>query len=166
MSNDSNTPAFVWKADLYKAFFDHILAPLPPIEKDKVWHHFLEHCESYDGVPNGIHAACVQLDMKKFWIFMQVDWKATDEIEWQANSIARTHGIEDTFSLPGEFRATDGVGEGIKLFDNWLQERNHKFIWYDPGHDSYYGFVSKLENVDELIGFATSDELPLMRNPL
>jgi len=47
---------------------------------------------------------------------MQVDWKATDEIELQANAMARTHGISDTFKLPGNFMTTGTVEDGIKCF--------------------------------------------------
>lgn len=159
-SKKSINPDSVWDAKDYKPFFDQILTPVPLVQKEQVWNHFLENCESQELFYHSLHEGCMLLD-REHWIFMQVDWKAVDEIEWQANAIAGTHGLTDTFSLPDGFVSTGTVDEGIKLYDVWLQDRGYKYVSYDPGNDAYYGFICKREDVDILLGFATSHELNL-----
>lgn len=78
-------------------------------------------------------------DTPAWWLVMQVDWKAVDEVEWQAQLMCRTHG------LPGVFVWTpnpgDGVPEALAAFAAWLEPQGFRFRPWLRDEDAYAGFV-------------------------
>jgi hypothetical protein len=70
-------------------------------------------------------------------VLMQVDWKAADEVVWQAQEIL-------AMLLPDERWSIDGpvdVQHGLDAFDAWLAERGHALVQLESEEDAYYAFV-------------------------
>lgn len=73
-----------------------------------------------------------------WWLCMQVDWKAWDEVEWQARRLARTHG------LPGDFKLgpdVETVKVALAAFAAWLARFGATYQVWQLGEDAHYGFV-------------------------
>lgn len=74
-----------------------------------------------------------------WWLVMQVDWKAVDEVEWQARLMCKTQGLPDLFLWnpnPG-----DGVAEALAAFAAWLELRGFGYRPWLRDEDAYAGFV-------------------------
>ncbi|THF70568.1 hypothetical protein E7T06_06455 [Deinococcus sp. Arct2-2] len=74
-----------------------------------------------------------------WWLVLQVDWKAADEVEWQAQLIAKTQGL----TKPYEWQANpgDGVPEGLAAFAAWLEPQGFCYRPWLRDEDAYAGFV-------------------------
>jgi hypothetical protein len=74
-----------------------------------------------------------------WWLVMQVDWKAADEVEWQARLMCKTHGLPDVFvwtPAPG-----DGVPEALAAFAAWLEPQGFCYRPWLRDEDADAGFV-------------------------
>ena len=106
------------------------------------------------------------------WLMIQVDWKATDEVEWQANELLASAGVAETWHLQDELNTT--VPLALSSFADWVKLRGYCLLHVDLGHDAYYAFLVLQEKSDEIIRAAetagleiqTSDEFAAenMRN--
>ncbi|WP_219114467.1 hypothetical protein [Janthinobacterium sp. UMAB-56] len=59
------------------------------------------------------------------WVLLQVDWKATEEVEWQANELLTVAGINETWHLQGGTRTT--VPRALLEFSSWVKPRGRPF---------------------------------------
>lgn len=70
-------------------------------------------------------------------VLMQIDWKAADEVVWQAREIL-------ALLLPHEQWDVDepaDVQAGLDSFNAWLAMRGHTLVRLESEEDAYYAFV-------------------------
>lgn len=83
------------------------------------------------------------------WLLLQVDWKAADEVEWQANELLLAAGIDDTWELDDEEEAS--VPQALLAFSSWVERHGMRLLHLDLGHDAYYALLMRQEKVDETL---------------
>ncbi|AQW30408.1 hypothetical protein ACKZDW_17970 [Ralstonia syzygii subsp. celebesensis] len=82
-----------------------------------------------------------------------VDWKAHDEIEWQAAEILETLGIGASWKWTRE-PAQRCVAVGLLDFDGWLRPHGYQLLFLDTGCDDYFAFpihAARLEAAQDCI---------------
>ncbi|WP_064014182.1 DUF6630 family protein [Deinococcus puniceus] len=142
----------------WAALLDLLLAPLPAEEGWQVRRGFVQALETLlldsgsppydpkqlrwaraDALMAALTAHAEDQDIPAWWLVMQVDWKAADEVEWQAQLMCRTHG------LPGVFvwtpNPSDGVPEALAAFAAWLEPQGLLYRPWLRDEDAYAGFV-------------------------
>ncbi|HEX8405352.1 MAG TPA: hypothetical protein VF670_12095 [Duganella sp.] len=72
------------------------------------------------------------------WLMIAVDWKASDEIDWQANEILATRGIDDRWEWNADGKT---VMEGLQVLSDWLAPHALSLLSVDFGHDAYYMLI-------------------------
>lgn len=82
------------------------------------------------------------------WLLIQVDWNATEEVEWQANELLTVAGITETWHLQGETEMT--VLRALMQFSAWVKPRGFSLLHLDLGHDAYYAFLVLAEKSEEI----------------
>ena len=87
-----------------------------------------------------------QRDMR---LMIRVDWKASDEIEWQANELLETRGIDDEWEWDADGLS---VMDGLEALSDWLARHALTLVSVDFGQDSYFMFI-----VDHEIAARTVD---------
>ena len=97
-----------------------------PVGKDDVGELFLEGLLEDDGQQGGK------------WMLMQIDWKASDEIDWQVNDMLSTRGIDDQWQWDSEGKT---VMQGLKVLAGWLPKHALSLLSVDFGHDAYYMLI-------------------------
>ncbi len=102
-----------------------------------------------------------ELDHSQHWLLMEVDWKAVDEIAWQANAMANTHGLDGEFKLDGE----ENVDEALDAYSDWLAVRGFVFIQLQDNSDTYYGFIYRKNRSKPFVEVALEAGLPLVILP-
>ena len=67
--------------------------------------------------------------------FIACDWKAVEEVQWQAEQLCANHRIS------GHWQAPAGtIEEVLQNFDKWLQQQEHRLLCFSPG-DSVVAFA-------------------------
>ncbi|WP_019008260.1 DUF6630 family protein [Deinococcus aquatilis] len=92
-----------------------------------------------DALMTALTAHAGDEDVPAWWLLMQVDWKAADEVEWQARSMCQTYGLPASFvwsSAPG-----NGVPEALDAFAAWLEPRGFCYRPWLRDEDAYAGFL-------------------------
>jgi len=94
---------------------------------------------------------------------MQVDWKASEEVAWQAREMAAAHGIAETFAWDGA-GADVGVLDGLVAFDAWLRPHGRRFLFLALEDDACSGVVVPEATEERVLRGARALALPLMRS--
>lgn len=76
-------------------------------------------------------------DEGRWTICIDVDWRGSDEIEWQANEVLATLKIEQRWKWGDVGLCPVGLLE----FNNWLARLGYTLMHVDTGSDSYLAFV-------------------------
>ncbi len=82
-----------------------------------------------------------------------VDWKASDEIEWQANALLDTLGIAARWEwtrAPSEHT----VPIGLLDFGDWLRPHGYHLMHVETGGDDYFAFPIRAALLDEALAHA------------
>lgn len=82
-----------------------------------------------------------------------VDWKASDEIEWQANTLLDTLGIAARWEwtrAPNEHT----VPIGLLDFGDWLRPHGYHLMHVETGGDDYFAFPILAALLDEALAHA------------
>lgn len=82
-------------------------------------------------------------------LMIRVDWKASDEIEWQVNEMLEARGIDDEWQWDADGRS---VMDGLKVLSDWLRRHALSLVSVDFGQDSYFMLI-----VDDEIAARTVD---------
>ncbi|PCM43739.1 ankyrin repeat domain-containing protein [Marinobacter sp. ANT_B65] len=145
-----------------QAFFKNITSKLSEIRR-----HALKQAidtynyEEHESFIDALFAALTSLDPEEHWLLMQLDWKGLEELTWQANAMARTHGLAPEFALDGE----EGVEEGLQAFNDWLSLKGFVFLQYSDGSDSFHGFISRKNQSKRIVESAASAGITLTVMP-
>lgn len=122
------------------AFFTNITRILPQTRRDELKQTIETYdYEEHESFIDALFAALTSLDPDEHWLLMQLDWKGLEELTWQANAMARTHGLEPEFFLDGE----ESVEEGLQAFNDWLSLKGFVFLQYPDRSDSFHGFIAR-----------------------
>ena len=97
-----------------------------PVGKDDVGELFLEGLLEDGGQQSGK------------WMLMHIDWKASDEIDWQVNDMLSTRGIDDQWEWDSDGKT---VMQGLKALADWLPKHALSLLSIDFGHDAYYMLI-------------------------
>lgn len=81
------------------------------------------------------------------WVMLTVDWKATEEVEWQANELLATAGVAETWHLQDEENKI--VAQALLEFSAWVEPRGLQLLHLDLLHDAYYALLVRAELADE-----------------
>ncbi|MFC5430685.1 hypothetical protein ACFPTO_18040 [Paraburkholderia denitrificans] len=84
---------------------------------------------------------------------ISVDWRASDEIEWQANRLLHTLGIADRWTCPGGDLT---VPDALLSFGAWLAQKGYTLLHLDTGSDGYIAFAIRRDDLDEALSLATT----------
>ncbi|UXU85966.1 hypothetical protein LXM88_01400 [Burkholderia sp. S-53] len=76
-------------------------------------------------------------DEGRWTLCIEVDWRASDEIEWQANEILSTLKMEQRW----EWGNVGLCPVGLLAFNAWLVPRGYTLMHVDTGNDAYFAFV-------------------------
>ena len=86
------------------------------------------------------------------WVLLQVDWKATEEVEWQANELLTVAGITETWHLQGGTKTT--VPRALLEFSSWVKPRGFRLLHLDLGNDAYYALLMSQDKSAEIVQMA------------
>ena len=94
------------------------------------------------------------------WMFIQIDWKACDEIAWQVTEIISLYGIEDEWTLTNSTQYSDAL-KALKNLSEWLQNKGFTLIHLETGGDWYCSFIIKASNLAAVKELAKAAELKI-----
>lgn len=83
------------------------------------------------------------------WFLIQLDWKATEDLEWQANEVLMTAGIAESWQL--QSASGKSVPMALLEFSSWVRHRGFQLLHLDLGHDAYYAFLVNDTKVEEVL---------------
>lgn len=95
-------------------------------------------------------------------LLIAVDWKASDEIDWQANDILALHGIDDEWEWDSEGKT---VMEGMAALSDWLKRHALALLSIDFGHDAYYMAIVTNDTTPQAIALGQSAGLNVLSFP-
>lgn len=136
--------------DDIRSLFDIITAPISSKLRDSLWQQ-VDKKIKINGVEDAFHDIFSSMDNKKEWLWLQVDIRDYEEVQWQAIAIARTFGLVEEcldFAKELENQLSDSKTLSALLnFDLWLSKFEKSFILIDSG-DTYFGFVVSDDKMD------------------
>lgn len=92
---------------------------------------------------------------KGSWVAISIDWKAVEEINWQANEILHSLDISEQWTHP-EPRGADAVEKYLYAFGVWLAARGYQLLHIDPECDAYIAFVVHENLLQEALELASA----------
>ncbi|MCA1326293.1 hypothetical protein [Herbaspirillum sp. alder98] len=96
------------------------------------------------------------------WVLLQVDWKATEEVEWQANELLAAAGIADTWHMESSTKAT--VPHALLEFSSWVKPRGLRLLHLDLGDDAYYALLALADQLEEIVQAAEDAGLKIQES--
>lgn len=96
------------------------------------------------------------------WMMIQVDWKASDEIDWQVNEMLATRGIDDQWEWDSDGKT---VMQGLKVLSDWLARHALSLLSVDFGHDAYYMLIVDEDVAGQAIELGRRAGLDVMSFP-
>jgi len=94
------------------------------------------------------------------WVFIQIDWKADDEIAWQASEIFSLYGIEEKWTYTNDTQHSDAP-KALKNLSEWLLKREFSLVHLETGGDCYCSFIIKASNLTMVKELAKEAELKI-----
>lgn len=82
------------------------------------------------------------------WVMLTVDWKATEEVAWQANELLAVAGVAETWHLQDEENKI--VPQALLEFSTWVAPRGLHLLHLDLLHDAYYALLVRADLSDEV----------------
>ena len=113
-------------------------------------------CSAYDALSESILGENGQKRGK--WIFIQVDWKAEDELEWQANELLSTRGVTEQWHHDWRNNPT-GVPTALINLSDWLDKYELSLLHVDTESDCYCSFIVRQDEAESAIALAKEAEL-------
>jgi len=94
------------------------------------------------------------------WVFIQLDWKAREEIEWQVSEILSARRLEYKWNRDclADF---DSVPQALISLSGWLSEQGLAQLHLDTDSDSYCSFVVKNTETDAVKELGSIAELKI-----
>jgi hypothetical protein len=86
-------------------------------------------------------------------VLIEADWKAPEEIEWQAQEVADALRLDEQWLAP----ESDGLGDAQAMLDRltgWLARRQHVLLQVDAGDDACHALVLPADHAERVIALA------------
>ncbi len=87
----------------------------------------------------------------RWWLFLSVDWKASEEVEWQCQAIARSLRLEERFISTIPARAAQ-VLEVLTDAAAWFRQQGYELLCLNSGGDEYLAVPLRLDTLGRAIG--------------
>jgi hypothetical protein len=94
------------------------------------------------------------------WVFIQLDWKAREEIEWQVSEVLSAHGIEYKWKRDC-LAGFDSVPKALIALSEWLSEQGLALLHLETESDTYCSFVVKDIEIDAVKKLGSIAELKI-----
>lgn len=143
----------------YTEFFDILVSNLPKTIQSELKESFKEnYVECHNHFTTALICTLNNTKDHKNRIMLQVDWKAPEEVDHQAQAITTT------YSLPIYSPSKNNIGSvsaKIGHFQSWLKPHNYCYLNLNNYDDSFYGFVVPRELVGSLRDKAYQLNIPI-----
>lgn len=83
------------------------------------------------------------------WVLIQVDWKATEEVEWQATELLTVAGLTEIWHPKDGAKVP--VPRALLEFSSWVKQRGFRLLHLDLGHDAYYALLVLPDKSEEIV---------------
>ncbi|VWB21521.1 hypothetical protein BPS26883_00870 [Burkholderia pseudomultivorans] len=90
------------------------------------------------------------IDTSDWCLCISVDWRASYDIEWQANQMLDTLGVAERWT----WRADGDVPAGLSVLGRWLHDKGYVLLHLDTGSDEYTAFAVRHEDLDRVLALA------------
>jgi hypothetical protein len=87
----------------------------------------------------------------RWWLFLSVDWKASDEVEWQCQAMARTLKLEAGFVSTVPIHRAQ-VLEVLTDAAAWFRQQGYELLCLNSGGDEYIAVPLRLDTLSRAIG--------------
>lgn len=133
-----------------RRFVRLITVQLGAEESDRLTTLVMSDREPGDAIEAGINAILDEDGQRRGkWVLIQVDWKATEEVEWQANELLTAAGIAETWHMKSGTKVT--VPHALVEFSTWVRPRGFRLLHLDLGDDAYYALLVREEQLEEIV---------------
>lgn len=94
------------------------------------------------------------------WVFIQLDWKAREEIVWQVSEILSTFGVSERWErdCKAEFSS---VPEALLALSDWLASRDLALLHFETESDSYCSLIVRASDISSTKELASAAQLTL-----
>jgi hypothetical protein len=98
------------------------------------------------------------------WLLLHVDWKAAEEVPWQADELAAALGVAARW--PGRDACAGGTSVAALLyaFGAWLNEHGHALLHVDTEGDSYAALAMPLHGQPRALELANEAQVKAYGN--
>jgi len=133
-----------------RRFVRLITVQLGAEESDRLTTLVMSEREPGDAIEAGINAILDEDGQRRGkWVLIQVDWKATEEVEWQANELLTAAGIAENWHMENGTKVT--VPHALVEFSTWVRPRGFRLLHLDLGDDSYYALLVREDQLEEIV---------------
>jgi hypothetical protein len=94
------------------------------------------------------------------WVFIQLDWKAREEIVWQVSEVLATFGISERWEHDCEVEFSS-VPEALMALSDWLAERSLALLHFETNSDSYCSVIVRSSEIATAKELASAAQLTL-----
>lgn len=94
------------------------------------------------------------------WVFIQLDWKAREEIVWQVSEILSTFGISERWERDCEAEF-ESVPEALLDLSDWLSARDFALLHIETNADFYCSLIVRASDVSTAKELAIAAQLSL-----
>lgn len=94
------------------------------------------------------------------WVFIQIDWKAVDEIAWQASEILSLYGVGEKWTYANDSQYSDAP-KALKNISEWLKNRGFSLVHLETEGDWYCSFIVKSTDLSTVKENAKTAELKI-----
>jgi len=94
------------------------------------------------------------------WVFIQLDWKAREEIVWQVSEILSTFGVSERWERDCEAEF-GSVPEALLALSDWLAGRDLALLHFETNSDSYCSLIVRASDVSTAKELAMAAQLAL-----
>ncbi len=88
----------------------------------------------------------------RWWLCLSVDWKASDEVAWQIQAIARTLELSGSYLWDFKEQSRDAsVTEVLEHASHWLRGLEHALLLLETGGDEYVALVAHHDRLERVV---------------
>lgn len=88
------------------------------------------------------------------WVYLRIDWAATDEVAAQTAALAKQLGIASTFDCQGLTEEPESIETVLNQYGQWLKGHGFSLLYLDQGSDEYVAFACDSDQCDRVLQLA------------
>ena len=149
------------------SFVKRVLAPVGEMEAERAAHILAEALAGRESPTDCLAWGLLDMqqdDAKADWaLVIYTDWKAVEEVAWQADAVLMTLGIAERWAIPAA-EQDHTVPHLLLSFSAWLRPHGYQLLYVDTGGDNYYALPIRSDAVDEAMQLADAARLDIRRD--